>query len=78
MLIHFDIIKKKTIFDETHGCNSSSSDDIENTDLICDLERKKVIFGNPSCFDYNEKIKDEQIQFLGNNVDVVHIGALHC
>lgn len=31
------------IFDETHACNSSSSNSIENTNLIYDLERMEVI-----------------------------------
>lgn len=82
LLIHFKIIKEDNdllgkTFDETHACNSSSSDDIENTNLICDLERKEVIFGIPLCFECNGKIKDEQIHMLSNNVDVLDIGALH-
>ena len=66
------------IFDETHEQDSCSYDEKENTNLICDLERKEVIFGSPLWFDYNYKIKDEQIQFLGNNFNVVDIGELHC
>ena len=65
------------IFDGTHASNSSSSNSIENTNLVCDLERKEVIFGSLLCFHFDEKVKDEQIQTFGNNVDVFYIGKLH-
>ena len=32
------------IFDETHACNFCSSNGIEITNLVCDMEREKVIF----------------------------------
>ena len=65
------------IFDETRACNSSSFDGIINTNLFFDLERKEVIFGNPLYFDCNDKIKGEQINTLGNNVNVVDTRELH-
>lgn len=43
------------VYDETHAYNSSSFDDIENTNLFYDLERKEVIFDGPLGFDYDNK-----------------------
>ena len=60
------------IFDEAHACNSSSFDAIENIGLVCDLERKEVIFYAPLCF-------DGKFHILGNNdhMNVVDNGELH-
>lgn len=42
-----------------------------------DLERMEVIFESPLYFDYDNKVKDEQIYDLGINIDVISIGAIH-
>lgn len=60
------------IFNETHAYKSSSFKNIKNTDLVCDLEMKEVIFVTPLCF-------DGKYQILGNNdqINVDDIEALH-